>query len=194
MRKTSFLSRLYDNFREEMAKNKEMKESLKKFREEAEKLEQSDALRAARQKFETVEKEASKGGEVFKEKLSTIKEKVQGVLEEAGKSDIARKAGRISEEFGKTTHSISEKAQEIGKTGAFQTISQATQAVKKEIDSQSIQGNKEVIFVYSKFKQATLLPVLSLSYRQFFFNEINLLNLFIFFKMLQNFQKAWCKK
>lgn len=38
-----------------------MKESLKKFREEAQKLEESDALKAARQKFETVEKEASKG-------------------------------------------------------------------------------------------------------------------------------------
>lgn len=44
-----------------MAKNKEMKESLKKFRSEAEKLEQSEALKAARQKFESVEKEASKG-------------------------------------------------------------------------------------------------------------------------------------
>lgn len=51
VRKTSFFSRLYDNLREEMAKNKEMKESLKKFRDEAEKLEQSDALKAARQKF-----------------------------------------------------------------------------------------------------------------------------------------------
>lgn len=44
-----------------MAKNKEMKESLKKFRDEADKLEQSDALKAARQKFESVEREASKG-------------------------------------------------------------------------------------------------------------------------------------
>lgn len=44
-----------------MAKNKEMKESLKKFRAEAEKLEQSEALKAARQKFEAVEKEATKG-------------------------------------------------------------------------------------------------------------------------------------
>lgn len=37
-----------DNVKQEMAKNKEMKESLKKFREEREKLEQSDALRKAR--------------------------------------------------------------------------------------------------------------------------------------------------
>lgn len=53
-----------------------MKQSLEKFREEAEKLEQSEALRMARQKFNTVESEANKGSEVIKEKLDTLKEKV----------------------------------------------------------------------------------------------------------------------
>jgi len=139
-RRPSFLSRLYDNFREEMAKNKEMKESLKKFKEEAEKLEQSDALKAARQKFETVEKEASKSGDVLKEKISTIKEKVQEAIDEAGKTEIAKKAGKISEGISRTTHSIGEKAQEIGKTGAFQSISKATEAVKEEMDTTSMQG------------------------------------------------------
>lgn len=136
----SFLSRLYDNFQEELAKNKEMKESLKKFKEEAEKLEQSDALKAARQKFQTVEKEASEGSKAFKEKFSNIKEKFQGVIDEASKSDIAKKAGKITEEIGKTTSTISEKAQEIGKTGAFQSLSQATKAVKQEIDTTEMQG------------------------------------------------------
>lgn len=59
-----------------MQKNKEMKESLKKFREEAEKLEQSEALRSARQKFQAVESEASKSSEAIKEKLDSLKEKV----------------------------------------------------------------------------------------------------------------------
>lgn len=53
-----------------------MKESLKKFREEAEKLEQSEALRSARQKFQAVESEASKSSEAIKEKLDSLKEKV----------------------------------------------------------------------------------------------------------------------
>ncbi|XP_060532293.1 mitochondrial import inner membrane translocase subunit TIM44 isoform X2 [Cylas formicarius] len=127
-------------FREELAKNKEMKESLKKFKQEAEKLEQSDALKAARQKFESVEKEASKGSEVFKEHLSSIKEKVQGVIDEAGKTELAKKAGKISEEISKTTHNLGERAQEIGKSGAFQSISQATKAVKQEIETTSMQG------------------------------------------------------
>lgn len=63
-----------------MRKNKEMKESLKKFREEAAKLEQSDALKSARQKFQTVELEANKSSEVLREKLDTIKEKVSNEL------------------------------------------------------------------------------------------------------------------
>lgn len=47
-RRPSFFSQLVDNIKQEMAKNKEMKENLKKFREEADKLEHSDALQKAR--------------------------------------------------------------------------------------------------------------------------------------------------
>ncbi|XP_057656343.1 mitochondrial import inner membrane translocase subunit TIM44 [Diorhabda carinulata] len=139
-KRSSFIGRLYENFKEEMSKNKEMKESLKKFREEAQKLEQSDALKAARQKFESVEKEASKGSEVFKDSLGSVKQKLKGVIDEASKSDFAKKAGKFTEEVGKTTHKLSETAQEISKTGAFQSISQATRAVKQEIDNTSIEG------------------------------------------------------
>uniref|UniRef100_A0A8W7PBD8 Mitochondrial import inner membrane translocase subunit TIM44 n=1 Tax=Anopheles coluzzii TaxID=1518534 RepID=A0A8W7PBD8_ANOCL len=63
-RRPGFFSQVVDNIKQEMEKNKEMKENLKKFREEAQKLEQSDALKAARQKFNTVESEASKSSEV----------------------------------------------------------------------------------------------------------------------------------
>ncbi|KAK4886754.1 hypothetical protein RN001_003025 [Aquatica leii] len=140
-KRTSFISRLYDNFQEEVAKNKEMKESLKKFRDEADKLEQSEALKAARQKFEAVEKEASKGTEVIKEKITSIKDKVHDVIEEAGKSDLAKKAGKFTEDLSKNvSSSISEKAQEIGKTAAFKSISEATKAVQKEIDTTSMHG------------------------------------------------------
>nr|XP_008506552.1 PREDICTED: mitochondrial import inner membrane translocase subunit TIM44-like [Equus przewalskii] len=46
-----FLSGLLDNIKQELAKNKEMKESIKKFRDEARKLEESDALQEARRKY-----------------------------------------------------------------------------------------------------------------------------------------------
>lgn len=42
---------MLENIKQEFEKNKEMKENLKKFREEAQKLEESDALKKARKKF-----------------------------------------------------------------------------------------------------------------------------------------------
>ncbi|XP_012256780.2 mitochondrial import inner membrane translocase subunit TIM44 [Athalia rosae] len=143
-RRPNFFSQFVDNIKQEMQKNKEMKESLKKFREEAEKLEQSEALKSAREKFHSVESEASKSSEVIKEKLDHLKEKVQGVLEEASKSEIGKKAGQLGEEISRTAkdaaETLSEKGQAFGKTGAFQTISQTAEAVRKELDHHGIQG------------------------------------------------------
>jgi import inner membrane translocase subunit TIM44 len=45
------LGQVFENIRQELAKNKEMKENIKKFREEAQKLEESEALQKARQKY-----------------------------------------------------------------------------------------------------------------------------------------------
>lgn len=46
-----FLGGLLDNIKQELAKNKEMKDSIKKFRDEAKRLEESDALQSARKKY-----------------------------------------------------------------------------------------------------------------------------------------------
>lgn len=50
--KKSFLGGFIEQLREEFSKNKEMKDSIQKFREEAKKLEQSDALKEARKKIQ----------------------------------------------------------------------------------------------------------------------------------------------
>jgi mitochondrial import inner membrane translocase subunit TIM44 len=117
-----------------------MKDSVKKFREEAEKLEQSDALKNARQKFYSVESEASKSSEIIKEKLDSVKGKLGDVMDEVGKTDIAKKASKISEDISKAAESITEKTAEIGKSQAFQSISHATAVVREEIGSQSMHG------------------------------------------------------
>ena len=49
-----FFGSLVDNIKEEFTKSKEMKEHLKKFREERQKLEESDALKKAREKFVSI--------------------------------------------------------------------------------------------------------------------------------------------
>lgn len=114
-----------------------MKDNLKKFREEAQKLEESDALKAARQKFNTVEAEASKSSEVLKERFGSIKDKVEDVFEEVGKTDIAKKAKGITDDISKQARSaaeqIAEKSHQLGQTGAYKAASQAAEAVKKEM-------------------------------------------------------------
>lgn len=141
-RRPGFFSQFIDNIKNEMDKNKEMKESIKKFREEAQKLEQSDALQSARQKFNIVESEAQKSSSILKEQLGSIKEKVSDVLEEAGKTEIAQKASKITEEISKQAktakESLSEQGEKIGQTSAFQAISDTTKLIKQEMDAQSI--------------------------------------------------------
>ncbi|KAG8333353.1 Mitochondrial import inner membrane translocase subunit TIM44 [Homalodisca vitripennis] len=161
-RRPNFFSQFIENIKQEMAKNKEMKESLKKFREEAQRLEHSEALQKARQKYQAVESEASKTSEVFKEGLGSIKDKVQETLDEVclipkqckefdlsffvtdfeslhrhgSRFEVSR---QIREELGKSARgaaeTISESGQKIGKSGAFQTISQTAAAVKQELDT-----------------------------------------------------------
>lgn len=143
-RRPGFFSSFIDNLKQEMEKNKEMKDNIKKFREEAQKLEQSDALKSARHKFNTVESEASKGSEVLKERMGHLKGKVQDVLEEASKTELAKKASQIGDEISKSakemSETISEKSQKLGSSSAFQTISAASAEVKKEINSTGIHG------------------------------------------------------
>ncbi|XP_060804222.1 mitochondrial import inner membrane translocase subunit TIM44 [Amyelois transitella] len=139
-----FFSSIIENIKEDIAKNKEMKENIKKFREEAQKLENSEALQAARKKFHAVESEASKSSEVLKETIEGIKGRMEHVLEEASKSEIARKAGKITEDISKSAkgaaESIADKGQKLGQTSAFRTISQATAVVKDEMSPRGLDG------------------------------------------------------
>lgn len=150
-----FFGQFVENIKQELNKNKEMKESLKKFREEADKLEQSDALKRARAKYNTVESEAS----VIAGKLSKVKESLSEVIEEAGKTELAKKAGQITEEIGKTARgaaeTISEKGQKLGAAETFKTISSATAAVREELESKSIEGRVYVAPVNLRKRQET---------------------------------------
>ena len=61
-----FFESFVKNIQDEYSKSKEMKDSLEKFREEAKKLEESDALKEARRKFQNIEGESSKSSNVLK--------------------------------------------------------------------------------------------------------------------------------
>ncbi len=83
-KRPSFFGNIISNIKSEYGKSKEMQESLKKFREEAENLEKSDAIQEARRKFKNIESETSKG---VKDQLSGFTDKLK---ESLGKSEIPK--------------------------------------------------------------------------------------------------------
>lgn len=74
---------------------------------------------------------------------------MQEVLEEASKTELGKKAGQLGEGISKSAkgaaETLSEKSQALGKTSAFQTISQTAEAVREELDYQGMHG--ELIFI-----------------------------------------------
>uniref|UniRef100_A0A7N8Y2H8 Mitochondrial import inner membrane translocase subunit TIM44 n=1 Tax=Mastacembelus armatus TaxID=205130 RepID=A0A7N8Y2H8_9TELE len=132
-----FLGEFLDTLKQELNKNKEMKENIKKFREEAKKLEESDALKQARRKYKTIESETVKTSEVLRKKLGNISETVKEGLEEVSRTEIGKKIKEGMEEAAKTAktsaETVSKSGEMLGKTGAFRAISQGMESVKKEI-------------------------------------------------------------
>lgn len=132
-----FLGEFLDNLKQELNKNKEMKENIKKFRDEAKKLEESEALKQARRKYKTIESETVKTSEVFKKTFGSISESVKEGLEEVSRTDIGKKIKEGMEEAAKTAkqsaETVSKSGEKLGKTGAFRAISQSVESVKKEI-------------------------------------------------------------
>ncbi|KAL6034245.1 hypothetical protein STEG23_009314 [Scotinomys teguina] len=163
-----FLSGLLDNIKQELAKNKEMKESIKKFRDEAKKLEESDALQEARRKYKSIESETVRTSEAIKKKLGELTGTVKESLDEVSKSDLGRKIKEGVEEAARTAkqsaESVSKGGEKLGKTAAFKAISQGVESVKKEID-ESVLGQtgpyrrperlrKRTEFAGAKFKES----------------------------------------
>ncbi|KAJ8274127.1 hypothetical protein COCON_G00087520 [Conger conger] len=133
-----FLGEFVDSLKQELNKNKEMKENIKKFREEAKRLEDSEALRQARRKYKTIESETVKTSEVLKKRLDSLSETVKEGLEEVGRTDLGKKIKEGVEEAARaakhSAESVSQSGEKLGKTGAFRAISQGMETVKKEID------------------------------------------------------------
>ncbi|CAH1796458.1 unnamed protein product [Owenia fusiformis] len=137
-----FISGLVDNIRQEWNKNKEMKDSLKKFKEEAEKLEKSDALKKVRERYENMESETAQGADALSRKLGAFKGKLKEGLDEVQKTDYAKKASQIAEEVGKTagkaTESLGKTSEQITQSDTFRSIKKGAKAVKKELDDSTI--------------------------------------------------------
>ncbi|KAJ8271073.1 hypothetical protein GJAV_G00122440 [Gymnothorax javanicus] len=132
-----FLGEFVDSLKQELHKNKEMKENIRRFREEARKLEDSEALRQARRKYKSIESETVKTSEVLKKRLDSLSETVKEGLEEVGRSDLGKKikdgVGEAARAAKQSAESVSQSREKLGRMGAFRAISQGVETVKREI-------------------------------------------------------------
>ncbi|OQR76769.1 putative ATP-dependent RNA helicase DHX35-like [Tropilaelaps mercedesae] len=149
MSKGGFFKTFYENLKQDLEKNKEMKENLKKFKEEAAKLEQSEALQKARRKFKAIESEASSSN--IAENLQKLREQVGETIE---KSRIGEEMSRTAEAAKRTIEGIAQKGDEIlSKSDTLKAVSQSMEgdhiyrapAVLLKRSALSAQ-NKDVVF------------------------------------------------
>lgn len=131
-RQKGFFGGIVDNLKEEFNKNKELKDSVKKFREEAQKLEQSDALKEARNKYKEFGSETGKGGQVLKEKFGAFGEALR-------ESEFTKKASEFQSELykeaNKAAENISKTAGDLSQTDVYRNVSKNVQNVGKAVDS-----------------------------------------------------------
>ncbi|RXG58828.1 Mitochondrial import inner membrane translocase subunit TIM44 [Armadillidium vulgare] len=135
--------------RDEMTKNKKLRDSIKDFKKDMEKFEKSESLQKAREKYRIVEEETAEGSKKAMMHLESLKQKVKETVEEAQKTEILQKASRVTEEATKTaqrvTETLSQKGEEITKSQTYKTLSDTARAVREEID-QSTFGKKGRVY------------------------------------------------
>lgn len=120
----NFVEGVFSNMKEEFRKNKEMKENLKKFREEAKKLEESEALKEARGKFSKVLE--SSDSSVFKEKIDEIKD-----------SEFVKKTSKSAEEIGaKTSETVAGTVKNISESTAFKKVSEGAKVARDVVQEE----------------------------------------------------------
>jgi len=143
-RRPGFFESFVENIKQEYSKSKDMKDSLEKFRQEAKKLEESEALKEARRKFQNIEGETSKSSNVLRDQLSGISGKLKESVEDISKHETWKKASEIKENIGKTTskagESLGKAAENLSNTNAFKTATTAASTIKDELEGQSLGG------------------------------------------------------
>ncbi|RCN30876.1 Tim44-like domain protein, partial [Ancylostoma caninum] len=134
-----FLGNLIENVKEELEKNKELQDHQRQLRKRMEELNESEALKDARRKFEIVEKETLKSSEVVKAKLEELSEQLTKMIKEVQKTEAGKKMTAAGAEALKQARLAAEHvekiAEKVGDTEVYKQVSTSMKTVKDEIDT-----------------------------------------------------------
>ena len=133
-----------DNIKEGFARDKDMQENIKKFQEQAEKLEESSAFKTAKKQFgvlgtakEKTTEGLSKLSSVLKDGGEQLSESASKVVKDMKMSETFKKGQQVSEELGKSAQEaftkVKEQSEELGKTEAGKTVTKGLKTVKEDL-------------------------------------------------------------
>ncbi|KAL3310841.1 Mitochondrial import inner membrane translocase subunit TIM44 [Cichlidogyrus casuarinus] len=105
----SFLKSFLDKLKEESDKDKQMKESIKKFREGTEKLDKSDEIEKIRDLYRKIEKELPTDKfDKFKNQFDGVLKRIQEEGEQLGKHEAVKRGYEAMKKIAEATKQISE--------------------------------------------------------------------------------------
>jgi len=117
---------------------------LSKFREEAKKLEESDALKEARRKFENIEGASKPTAGALKEQISGLSDKIKEQVDDLSKHEGFKKASEFTGNIGDKTkgaaETIGKAAENIGQTRAVKMAASAATNIKEELEMETLGG------------------------------------------------------
>jgi len=138
-----FFGKFVENIRSEFDKNKEMRENIKKFKDEKRKLEQSDALRQARKKFETIEAETSKNTEQIKKQLDAFKSKINQTVEGVSNTELGKQVFEgISSHSKNVKETFGKSAEHLSQSQTVHTIKRGVKSLKEEVEDSTLPGSR----------------------------------------------------
>ncbi|KAM3720461.1 putative mitochondrial import inner membrane translocase subunit [Dirofilaria immitis] len=138
-RPRNFLKNLLDNIREEFEKNKELQDNRRQLDERLRSLNDSEALKEARRKFELIEKETLKSSQIIQNKISEVRDHIANMIVEVQKTEAGKKISQAAEEVLKQAKSAAEMiekaAEQVGDNQLYQSVSSSVKVIKDEVDS-----------------------------------------------------------
>ncbi|CEF65844.1 Mitochondrial import inner membrane translocase subunit TIM44 [Strongyloides ratti] len=133
-----FFSNFVNNLREELSKNEDLKKNSEALEKRLKELQETEALKEARKKFDIVEKETFKGSDVVKHKVIELKDHVKKAYSEFEKTEAGKKVTEAGAEAIKKAKEAAEiagnVAGKVGETEVYKHVSDAAKEIDKIAD------------------------------------------------------------
>uniref|UniRef100_A0A0X3PS95 Mitochondrial import inner membrane translocase subunit TIM44 n=2 Tax=Schistocephalus solidus TaxID=70667 RepID=A0A0X3PS95_SCHSO len=129
----SFVQNLLRKIKEESAKDKQMKESVRKFREETEKLEKSKEIQSMREFYKKIESEIPTDTvDKLRSQISSVAEKIKQEGANIAKHEYVKKG---VEGLSKAGEQLKDASRSIGDTEFVKSARESISALEKELQS-----------------------------------------------------------